>query len=103
MCLGDTEKRIAYRAGLRRTGPGERSSRADIVLVFGDIGQMREIAEGSHHFDRPLARQTVERRFHLAARAIVAVTPEGDRDLPDTLDCSESRVTLLLSHRLAED
>ncbi len=42
---------------------------ADMVLVLGDVGEMREIAEGAHDAQRLVVVEAVERRLQLAPRA----------------------------------
>ena len=44
---------------------GRARDAADVVLVLGDVGEMREIAEGAHHLDRALAREAVEGRLRV--------------------------------------
>ena len=80
-----------------------RAAAADVVLILGDIGEMREKAEGADDLHRLAARQRVERVFELLARRAVLVAAEADRALPDALDGVEGRGAALLAHRVAED
>ena len=76
---------------------------ADVVLVLGDVGEMREIAEGPHDRQRLVGRQAVEGRLELAPGAGLVVAMEADRGLADLLDQPEGLLALLLAHRVAED
>src|SRR5580692_4200524 len=87
----------------RRGGEGMRPGTADVVLVLGDVGEMREEAERTDQVQRLIARQGVEHPFELLPRGAVLVAAKADRALADALDGVERRVTLLLTHRVAED
>ena len=76
---------------------------ADVVLVLGDIGQMREIAEGAHDRERLVVVEAVERGGELAPRAALVVAMEADRGLPDSLDNHVNVGAFLLAHGVAED
>ena len=97
-------KGVGERAGARR-GAGRHMGAvaADVVLVLGDVGEMREIAEGAHDRERLVGRQAVEHRLQLAPRAGLVVAMEADRGLPDLLDELVGLLALLLAHRVAED
>ena len=97
-------KGVGERAGTRRrAGNGMGAVAADVMLVFGDVGQMREIAVGAHDRQRLVGAQTVERRLKLAPRADLVIAMETDRSLADLLDQLESLFALLLAHGVAED
>jgi hypothetical protein len=49
-----------------------------MVLVFGDIGQVREIAEGPHDAERLVFVEGVERRLEVAPRGEVVVAVKAD-------------------------
>ena len=55
--------------GAARSGPHMGAVAADVVLVLGDVGEMRKIAEGAHDGERLLVVETVQDRGQLAARA----------------------------------
>src|SRR5438477_578205 len=69
---------------------------ADVLLVFSDIGKVREIAECAHDFNRAIMREAVEGDFEFAARGCVAVPPERNRGLADALDRCKDGFPLLL-------
>ena len=80
-----------------------RPPAADVVLVFGDVGQMQEIGERADDRHHRVARQLAEDRLQLCARAFVEVAREAHRILPDTLDGVEDLATLLLVDRVAKN
>ena len=63
-------KGVSERAGARR-GAGDRMGAvaADMMLILGDVGEVREIAVGAHNRERLVGAQAVERRLELAPRA----------------------------------
>ena len=73
------------------------------MLVLGDVGEMREEAEGADELQRLVAGQRVQRVFELVARGAVLVAAEPDRALPDALDRGKGGVAVLLTHRVAKD
>jgi hypothetical protein len=73
-----------------------------VVLVFGDVRQVREVAEGAHHVDGLVAGQGIERGLQLAAGGVVFVAAEADRALADRLDQVEHGLALLGAHGVAE-
>ena len=97
-------KGVGERAGTRRRA-GDRMGAvaADVMLVFGDVGEMREIAVGAHDRERLVGAEAVERRLELAPRADLVVAMEADRGPADLLDQLEDLFALLLAHGVAED
>ena len=73
------------------------------MLVLGDVGEMREIAEGAHDRERLVGAEAVEDRLELAPGAGLVVAMEADRGLADLLDERVGLLALLLAHRVAED
>ena len=76
---------------------------AQMVPVLGDVGQVREVAEGADHADGALAAQARQQPVEVAAGALVALQPVGDRELADALDQLEGGPALLLADHVAED
>ena len=76
---------------------------ADMMLVLGDIGEMREVGEGANDRQRLVGAERVERGFQLAPGGRLVVAVEADRGLTDLLDEREGLLALLLAHRVAED
>ena len=92
-------------AARARRGAGDQvGARAPrVVLVLGDVGQVREVAEGAHHVQGLVARERIERRLELAARLQVVVAAKADRALADVFDALEHRLALLGAHRVTEN
>ncbi len=97
-------QRQRERARARRSaGTGARPHLADVVLIFGDVGKVREVTEGAHDADGFGDRHAVEDDFELAPRRPVVIPVEPDRGLPDALDQIEHVGTFLIAHGIAED
>ncbi len=80
-----------------------RARAPDVVLVLGDVGQVREVAEGAHDLDRLVARQRIEDVLELAPGRNVVVAAKAHRVLADLFDAVEGRIALLLAHGVAQD
>ncbi len=102
--LAGALKRVGERTGAGR-GAGDRMSAvaADVMLIFGDVGEMGEIAVGANDRERLFSVEAVERRLELAPRADLVVAMEADRGLTDLLDQLENLFALLLAHGVAKD
>ena len=60
---------------------------AHVVAVLGDVGQVREVAEGADHAHRLVALERLfSSRSSARPAAGVALQPVGDRELADALD-----------------
>src|SRR3984957_644067 len=97
-------ERISERAGAWR-GAGDCMSAvaADVMLIFGDVGEMGEIAVGARDREGLVSVEAVERRLELAPRADLVVAMEPYRGLADLLDQLENLFAFLLAHGVAED
>ena len=97
-------KGVSERARTRRGASDRmRAVAADVVLVFGDVGEVREIAVGAHDRERLVGAEAVERRLKLAPRGDLVVAMEADRGPADVLDQLEDLFAFLLAHGVAED
>ena len=97
-------QRMGHRAGARRRPRHHMGAIApDMMLVLGDIGEMREIAIGAHDRQSLVGGETVEDRLQFAPGADLIVAVESDRGLADALDDFEHRGAFLLAHRIAEN
>ena len=76
---------------------------ADVMLIFGDVGEMRKITVGASDRERLVSVEAVERRLELAPRADLVVAMEANRGLADLLDQLENLFAFLLAHGVAED
>src|SRR5213075_1949069 len=85
----------------RRAGHRMRAAAAVLLLVLGDVQEVREEAERAHHVHRLVYVERVEERIELAlARVLLA---ESDGCLPDALNAIESIAPRLLADHLAEE
>src|SRR5271169_3937506 len=80
-----------------------RAVAADVMLVFGDVGEMGEIAIGAHDRQRLVGVEAIERRLELAPRADLVGAMETDRGPANLLDQLIDLFALLLPHGVAED
>ena len=95
---------LGQRARPRRSaGAAARAHLPDVVLVFGDVGEVREITEGAHDAHGLADRHAVEDDFELAPRRPVVIPVEPDRGLPDALDQIEYVGAFLIAYGVAED
>ena len=88
-------------AALARGAAGDQvgARAADVVQIFGNVGEMREVAEGAHHDHRLVAREAVEDAFEFLARREVVIAAKGDRALADALDQFELGIAFLARAR----
>ena len=86
----------------RGAGAGISARATDVVLVLGDVGQVREIAEGAHHHVGVLARQLAQHGIHFLARGGVVVAMQAQGEAADLFDAVEEFDSLLLAHGVAE-
>ena len=73
------------------------------MLVLGDVGEVREIAEGADDAERLVGRQAAHDRLQLLPGGLVGVAVELDAGAPDVFDELEHRIALLGAHRVAQD
>ena len=101
--LAHAIERQHHRAFARcRPGDGMGAGAADVMLVLGDIGEMREIAECADDQRRLIARQAFQDRIEPGAGSRV-LAMKADRSLADGLDQIEDRFALLRTDGVAED
>ena len=80
-----------------------RSRAADVMLVLGDIGEMREIAEGADDLDVLIAREAVQYRLELAPRGFILLAMKTDLGPANLLDDCKDRWALLGADGVAEN
>jgi hypothetical protein len=73
------------------------------MLIFSDVGEMREIAVGAHDRQGLVGAKAVERRLKLPPRADFVVAMKTDRGLTDLLDQLIDLLALLFAHGVAKD
>jgi hypothetical protein len=76
----------------RRAGDQVGARAADVVLIFCNVGQQREIAEGARQLRRFFLRQRLQRVRQLRARHLVIVAAETDGQLAHVFDALEGGV-----------
>ena len=76
---------------------------AQVVAVFGDVGQVAEVAEGADDGDRLLGAQVLQQPVEHAPGARVGLQTESHREAADALDQLERGVAFLLANDVAED
>ena len=81
---------------------GLRAGAADDVLVLGDVGEVREIAEGPDDGDGLVGVEAEQDLLELAPRTLVDLAMETGGDAPDGLDQIVDRVAFLIAQRIAE-
>src|SRR6516165_9703181 len=86
-----------------RSGQRVGSCPADVMLVFGDVGELRKVAESADDLDVLSMREAIQRRFELVPRGFVFFAVEADRGPADVLDDREDRLAFLAAHRIAKN
>ena len=76
---------------------------AHVVAVLGDVGKVREVAEGANHADRLVTGEILQQAIERAAGLRVALEAIGHRQLPDALDQLEGLLAVLLADHVAQD
>jgi len=76
---------------------------AHLVAVFGQVGQVREIAEGADHRHALVGRQVLEQAVEVLAGHVVTPGPVGHGQLADFLDQLISLSSILLPDHVAQD
>ena len=75
---------------------------AHMVAVFGDVGQVREVAEGADHADRLVGRQVFQQPVEHPAGRRILLEPVGHAQLPHPLDQLEGLLALLLADHVTQ-
>src|SRR5262249_34842303 len=75
----------------------------DVVLVLGDVGQMREIAKRADDPDGLVLGEAADDRLEFLTRRRFGVAMEPQRGLADALDNSEDLIAFLGADGFAED
>jgi len=79
------------------------SSPADVMLVFGDVGELRKVAESADDLDALTMREVVQYRLELMPRGFIFVAVEADRGPANVLNDREDRLAFLAADRIAEN
>ena len=81
---------------------GQRRAGADIVPVFGDIGEMGEIAERADDRHGLFRSEAAQQRIELVARLRIGAALKGDAEAPDGLDPRKCFLAFLFANGIAE-
>ena len=96
--------RMSDGSGTRRcTGERVRPCSANMMLILGNVGEMGEVTERPHDPHRLSGRQIVQERLQRVASGFVVVAMEANRQLPNTLDDVEDRLSFALANGVAEN
>ena len=91
-----TRKQRRFGAFARcRSGPRAGSSPADVMSVFSDVGELRNVAESAHDLDVLTTREAIQCRLELVPRGFIFVAVEADRGPANMLNDCENRLALL--------
>ena len=86
----------------RVAGPVVTAGPANVMLVFGDIGQMREQTEGAHDVDGLDGVELVEDRFQFRFRRRIVALMVAHRGQADRFNQIKGGLTLLRAQGIAE-
>src|SRR6516165_2955385 len=97
-------KRVGHGA-FAWSGRGQRvgSCPADVMLVFGDVGELRKVVESADDLDVLTMREAIQCRFELVPRGFIFFAVEADRGPADVLNDREDRLAFLAAHRIAKN
>jgi hypothetical protein len=90
------------RARLLVTGGLVHGAAAQVVAVFGDVGQVAEVAEGADHRHRAVCREVLQQPVEHTAGRGVGLQAVGHRELPHPFDQLEGLQAFLLADHVAE-
>ena len=79
------------------------SSPADVMLVFGDVGEMRKVAECADDLDALTMREAIQCRLELVPRGFIFVAVEADRGPTNVLNDCENRLAFLDADSIAKN
>src|SRR5258706_299079 len=85
--ITSASKRVGHGALARcRSGQRVGSSPADVMLVFGDVGELRKVAESADDLDALTMREAIQCRLELVPRGFIFVAVEADRGPANALN-----------------
>lgn len=85
-----------------RAGQQVRAAAADVVLVLGDVGQVREVRKRPHHGNGLFAGQDLEHAVQFLGGAGVGLAAEAHGRLTDGFDHGEHFLALLIAQHVAQ-
>ena len=78
------------------------SAAANVVAVFGQIGQMREIGEGANHAHGLIAGQALEQLLERFVSRFIGIAAKCHGKLAHLLDQCKGGLTFLLADDIAQ-
>jgi hypothetical protein len=102
--ITSASKRVGHGA-FARSGSSQRvgSGPADVMLIFGDVGELRKVAESADDLDVLSMREAIQCRFEFVPRGFIFLAVEADRVAANMLNNREDRLAFLATHRIAKD
>jgi hypothetical protein len=76
---------------------------ADVMLVFGDVGELRKVAESADDLDVLTMREAIQCRFEFEPRGFIFFPVKPNRDPANVLNDREDRLAFLAAHRIAKN
>jgi hypothetical protein len=73
------------------------------MLIFGDVGELRKVAESPDDLDVLTMREAIQCRFEFVPRGIIFFAMEADRVPANVLNDREDRLAFLAAHRIAKN
>ena len=84
-------------------GPFVAAGATDVVQIFGDVGQMREHAEGPNDVNGIGWFKQAQSFFQLLFCRFIVIAMVAHRHLPDHFDDFKSGLAVLLAHCIAQN
>ena len=72
-------------------------------MVFGDVGELRKVAESADDLDALTMREVIQYRLEHMPRGFIFVAVEADRGPANVLNDREDRLAFLAADRIAEN
>src|SRR5262245_26475641 len=102
--ITSASKRVGHGAFARcRRGQRVGSCPADVMLIFGDVGELRKVAESADDLDALTMREAIQCRFELVPRGFIFFAVEANRGPANVLNDREDRLAFLAAHRIAKN
>jgi hypothetical protein len=73
------------------------------MLVFGDVGELRKVAESADDLDALTMREAIQCRLELAPCGLIFVAVEANRGPANVLNDREDRLAFLAADRIAKN
>ncbi len=102
-CPAQPLQRHIDAALLRVASPLVDGAAADVVAVFGQVGQVAEISKGTDHAHGAVTRQAFEQFLQGFVGLLVGVAPESHRELANLLNQFISLWALLRADHIAQN